>query len=58
MIEFHTANFCLALCSFGPPSRALLDYHLERCGITLHDAVGINCKEIETTDINAQVPSI
>ena len=25
-------------------------YHLERCGTTLHDAVGINCKKGATTE--------
>ena len=30
----------LALACFGPPSRALVDYQLEKGGIPLHDAVG------------------
>ena len=25
-----------------------MDYHLERGGIPLHDAVGINCKKVAT----------
>ena len=37
-------NFCLALCSFVPPSRAP-GYHLEWGGMPLHDADWINCKK-------------
>ena len=35
-------HFCLAWCSFGPPSRALVDYYLERGAMPLDDAVGAN----------------
>ena len=31
--------FCLTMLSFGPPSCALVDYHLERGGMPLHHAV-------------------
>ena len=44
MIEFHTAIFAWFLCSFGPPSRDLVAYHLESGGMPLHDAVGVNCE--------------
>ena len=45
---FSHGYFCLALCSFGPPSRA-------QVGITwrelpFHDAVRINCKNGATTE--------
>ena len=43
-------NFCLALRSFGPPSSALLDYHPEKGGMPLHDAVGVNCKNGSPTE--------
>ena len=46
MIEF---NFYLALCFFGPPSRALVDYYLEKGGMPLRNAVGVNCKKGVTT---------
>ena len=48
MIEFK-GNFCLVLRSFGPPSRAMVDYHLERGGMPLHDAIGVNVKRVITT---------
>ena len=32
--------------------------HLEKGGMPLHDAVGVNCKNWATTEIKAQVPSI
>ena len=32
-------------------------YFLEREGMLLHDAVGVNCKKGATTRIKAQVPS-
>ena len=44
-------DFCMALRSFGPPSHALVDYHLVRGGMQLHDAVGVNCKRGATTEI-------
>ena len=34
MIEFNADIF-------GPPSNALVDYHLEKGGMLLHDAVGV-----------------
>ena len=40
----------MALRSFGPTSRALVDYHLERGGMPLYDAVGVNCKSGATTE--------
>ena len=30
---------------FGPLSHALVYYHLVRCGMPLHDAVGVNCEK-------------
>ena len=36
------SHFCLALCSGG--------YHLDRGGMPLHDAVGVNCKNGVTTE--------
>ena len=39
----------MALRSFGPLSRAMVDYHQERGGMPLHDAVG-DCKRGETTE--------
>ena len=36
---------------FGPPSRALVDYHLEKSGMPLHGAIVINCKQGATTEI-------
>ena len=42
--------FCLALCSFGTSSRTSGGYHLERSGMPLHDAFGINCKKSATTE--------
>ena len=44
--------FCLALCSFGPPSRALvvITWRGVGCGMPLHDAVGINCEKGATTE--------
>ena len=43
-------HFCLALRSFGPPSCALVGYHLKRGGMPLHDAVEVNCKNGVTTE--------
>ena len=57
-IECDAANFACFPCSFGPPTRALEAYHLERVGMPLHDLVRINCKKSETTDIKEQVPSM
>ena len=50
MVEFNAPLFWLALRSFGPPSRALVDYHRERGAMPLHDAVGVNCKSGATTE--------
>ena len=47
----------MAYCSFGQPSQALVDYHLERDGMPLHDAVAVNRKRV-ALKIKAQVPSI
>ena len=33
-------------------------YHMERGGMSLHDAVGINCKKGATTEIQTQLSSI
>ena len=43
-------HFCMTMRSFGPPSHALVDYHLERDRMPLHDAVGINCNMGVTTE--------
>ena len=44
-------HFPLALCSFGPPSRALVVITWRaRGGMPLHDAVGINCKKGAITE--------
>ena len=48
-----TRHFCMALRSFGPPSHALVDYHLERGGMPLHDAVGVNRTRVVTTENHA-----
>ena len=40
--------FCLALCSFGPLSRALVV--ITGRGIPLHDAFRINCEKGATTE--------
>ena len=57
MIEFHAFIFAWFQCSFGQPSRALAAYHLEKGGMALNDAVLLNCKKCETTDIKEKVPS-
>ena len=33
-------------------------YHLERGGMPLHDAVGINCKKVATTENQGAVSSV
>ena len=58
MIQSDAAIFFALLCSFVPPSCVLIDYHSERGGMPLHDAVRVNNKRGATTDIKAQVPSI
>ena len=40
----------MALSSFGSPSRAVVDYHLESGGNPVHNAVGVNCKRGLTTE--------
>ena len=40
MIHFLTC-LLFGLHSFGLPSTALVDYHLERGGMLLHDMVGV-----------------
>ena len=40
----------MALRSFEPLSRALVDYHLERGEMPLHDAVVVNCKRGAATE--------
>ena len=42
LIELHAAIMAWVLCSFGPPSRNPVAYHLEMGGMQLHDAVGVN----------------
>ena len=58
MIECDADIFARFLCSFGPPSRALVAYHLEIDDIPLRGAVGVNYRKCATTDIKAQVPCI
>ena len=43
-------HFWLALCSYGPPSRALVVITWRGAGFPLHDAVEINCKKGATTE--------
>ena len=40
----------MAPCSFRPPSPFSGGYHLERGGMLLHDAVGIDWKKGATTE--------
>ena len=40
----------MALRSFGPPSRVLVDYQLRRSGMPLQYAVGVNCAMDETPE--------
>ena len=49
MIEFQVDTFALFQCSFGPPSSALVAYHLEKDGIPFHDEIKVNCEKGETT---------
>ena len=58
MIEFHVAIIAWFLCSFDPPSRVLVTFHLERGGMQLHGAVGVKCTKGNYTDTKEQVPSI
>ena len=43
-------HFSLAPRSFGPPLVALVDYHLKRSAVPLHDAFGVNCKNGASTE--------
>ena len=45
------AIFAWLMRSFGPPSRSQVDYHLDRGGMLLHDAVGVKCGSGATTKI-------
>ena len=40
----------MTMRSFGPPSRALVDYLLVRGGMQLHDAIGVKRKRCATTE--------
>ena len=45
LTKFYMANFAQQfLCSFGPPSCALVAHHLQRGGMSLQDVVVISCK--------------
>ena len=57
MIELRN-NFVWFLYFFEPPSRPLLAYHLERDGMTVHDAFGVNCGKYATADVKGQLPNI
>ena len=48
----------MAVRCFGPSSLALVDYHLETGGMTLHDAVGKTVKGAKLLKIKEQVPII
>ena len=43
-------NFCLALCSFGPPSRALVGLSPGEGWDAIRDAFGVNCKKGAPTE--------
>ena len=51
-------HICLALCFFRTPLPCSGGYHLERGGMPLHDAVGINWKRAQLLKIKALVSSI
>ena len=36
--------------NFEPPFCALVAYHQMRCGMPLHDLVGVNCEKRSTAD--------
>ena len=40
----------MALRAFGPNSHGLVDYHMERGGMPLHDVVGVNCERDVTIE--------
>ena len=48
----------IELSSFGPPSHALVAYHLERAGMPFDDAAGENFIKGATRAMTADVPSI
>ena len=48
----------MALHSFGPPSRTLVDYHMGWGGMPLHDEVGLNCKRGAPTENQGKVPVV
>ena len=48
----------MSLRSFGRPSHALVDYHLERSGMPLHDVVGVKCKSGATTKNHGAVAGL
>ena len=43
-------HFCLGRVFFQTTPRCSVGYHMERGGMPLHDAVGINCKKSATTE--------
>ena len=47
--EFHAAMFTWP-CGLSDRPPVLWCFHLERVGMPLHDAVGINCKRDATTE--------
>ena len=58
MMECEAVLFAMLLCSVGPPSLALVAFHIERGGMLLHNAVGITREKCATTDTNRPVPSV
>ena len=48
----------MALRFFGPPSLALMDYHLARGWMPLREAVEVNCKSSQLLQVKMQVPGI
>ena len=51
-------HFCLALCSFGPPSRALVVTTWRREGCRYMIRLGETVKMVQLLKINTQVSSI
>ena len=47
MTELHSAIFAWFFSNFGPPSRVLVAYQLQRGEILLHNAVVVNCKKAQ-----------
>ena len=54
-LSFTHRNFYLALCSFGLPSHALEDYHLQRGVMPLHDTVRVNGERAKLVKIKVEV---